>query len=276
MKWSREVVCAVRGKGMALAGRAAVVTGGASGIGRATSLMLKKLGAAVMVGDRQKPPDADGMLYTPCDVADVGDMEGLLDEAVRKMGKMDIWVNNAGLELETQFKPFGKKAMDPANRAKLVTLINVNMLAMIDGTRIAVHHLKDSGHQGSVLNVSSLSAFIPMAAAPVYSATKAGISQYTRAVGRYLGADSPVRVHALCPGFTETPLVTTAPGTVEWIQETTGEQLMSADDVAAAAAELLGPAGSEGHNGKVVKMYMRGGAIDKAVFQFSGHFGGMP
>ena len=93
---------------------------------------------------------ADGMLYTPCDVADVGDMEGLLDEAVRKMGKMDIWVNNAGLELETQFKPFGKKAMDPANRAKLVTLINVNMLAMIDGTRIAVHHLKDSGHQGSV------------------------------------------------------------------------------------------------------------------------------
>ena len=151
------------------------------------------MGAIVMVGDREKPAEGDGLLYRQCDVTDVESIEGLMTEAVGKMGHVNMWVNNAGLEIETSFRPFGKKAMDPANRAKLVNLINVNLLAMVDGTRVAVHHMKESQTEGTVLNVSSLSAFIPMAAAPVYSATKAGVKQYTRAVGRYLGKDSPIR-----------------------------------------------------------------------------------
>ena len=151
------------------------------------------MGATVMVGDRQRPADGDGLLYASCDVTDVADIEGLMSAAVSKMGNVDMWVNNAGLEIETSFRPFGKKAMDPANRAKLVSLMNVNLLAMVDGARVAVHHMKESQTEGTVLNVSSLSAFIPMAAAPVYSATKAGVTQYTRAVGRYLGKDSPIR-----------------------------------------------------------------------------------
>lgn len=151
------------------------------------------MGATVMVGDQQKPADGDAFLYMPCDVTDVKSVEGLMTEAVSKMGNVNMWINNAGLEIETSFRPFGKKAMDPANRAKLVNLVNVNLLAMVDGTRIAVHHMKETGTGGTILNVSSLSAFIPMAAAPVYSATKAGVKQYTRAVGRYLGRDSSVR-----------------------------------------------------------------------------------
>lgn len=253
-----------------------MITGGASGIGRATALLLKRMGATVMVGDRQKPPDGDGLLYSPCDVADVQNMEALMAEAVNKMGNVNLWVNNAGLEIETSFKPFGKKAMDPANRAKLVNLMNVNLLAMIDGTRIAVHQMKESGTGGTVLNVSSLAAFVPMAQAPVYSATKAGVTQYTRAVGRYLGKDSNIRVHSICPGFTDTPLVSTVPATVEWIEKATGEKLMQSQDIAEAAVELLGPAGEEGENGKCYKLYMRNGKIDKGVFQYTGHFGGMP
>jgi NAD(P)-dependent dehydrogenase (short-subunit alcohol dehydrogenase family) len=128
------------------------------------------------VGDRQKPAASDGLLYAPCDVAEVADLEGLLHGAVDKMGHVDLWVNNAGLEIETSWKPFGKKAMDPANRAKLVNLINVNMLAMIDGTRIAVHYMKEAGRGGTVLNVASLAAFVPMPQAPVYSATKVCVS----------------------------------------------------------------------------------------------------
>ena len=151
-------------------GKTAVVTGGASGIGRATAVLLKRLGATVMVGDRQKPAAADGLLYAPCDVAEVADLEGLLTGAVSQMGHVDLWygrrccrtcawclggwasdcrvalfadaccgairdilccifpkynphrVNNAGLEIETSWKPFGKKAMDPANRAKLASV----------------------------------------------------------------------------------------------------------------------------------------------------------
>ena len=157
-------------------GKTAVVTGGSSGIGRATAVLLKRMGATVMVGDRQKPAASDGLLYAPCDVAEVSDLEGLLHGAVDKMGHVDLWVNNAGLEIETSWKPFGKKAMDPANRAKLVNLINVNMLAMIDGTRIAVHYMKEAGRGGTVLNVASLAAFVPMPQAPVYSATKVCVS----------------------------------------------------------------------------------------------------
>jgi NAD(P)-dependent dehydrogenase (short-subunit alcohol dehydrogenase family) len=72
-------------------GKKAVVTGGASGIGRATAVLLKRLGATVMVGDRQKPAAADGLLYAPCDVADVADLEGLLTGAVSQMGHVDLW-----------------------------------------------------------------------------------------------------------------------------------------------------------------------------------------
>ena len=75
------------------------------------------MGATVMVGDRQRPADGDGLLYASCDVTDVADIEGLMSAAVSKMGNVDMWVNNAGLEIETSFRPFGKKAMDPANRA---------------------------------------------------------------------------------------------------------------------------------------------------------------
>jgi len=72
-------------------GRTAVITGGASGIGRATALLLKRLGATVMVGDRQKPEAGDGFLYSPCDVTDVKNIEGLMAEAVNKMGSVNLW-----------------------------------------------------------------------------------------------------------------------------------------------------------------------------------------
>ena len=72
-------------------GKTAVVTGGASGIGRATAVLLKRLGATVMVGDRQKPAAADGLLYAPCDVAAVADIERLLTGAVNQMGHVDLW-----------------------------------------------------------------------------------------------------------------------------------------------------------------------------------------
>ena len=62
-------------------------------VARCLLLLALSMGATVMVGDRQKPPDAerDGLLYTPCDVADVKDLEGLMSSSMNKIGHVDIW-----------------------------------------------------------------------------------------------------------------------------------------------------------------------------------------
>lgn len=255
------------------------------------------------------------------------DMENLLKHASSKHGPVSIWINNAGVEVETMYKPFGKKvtpaqstpvatcsfrragtrthslraltlpphcrswipltatagsrwvsfsharatpdaslkytdasslALPLATRPPLLNTlppprlervpshtVGINMIGVMDGMRLAVNHMRVSSCEslatpvpsshlldgarcaltrpaqenagGAVVNVSSMSAFLPIPTAPVYAGTKAAVNQMTRCAGTFLGQDSDVRVHAVCPSFTDTPLVQGKDGLEEYV-----------------------------------------------------------
>ena len=91
-----------------LSGRVAVITGGASGIGRATAILFAQQGARVFVGDYRLKPDSEqgladhGIQATTCDVRDVADLQRLIDQAATAAGRLDILVNNAGIGMVKQ------------------------------------------------------------------------------------------------------------------------------------------------------------------------------
>jgi len=251
------------------------VTGSSTGIGRAVAMNFIREGAKVVGGDVSSSNVKEDPVDTQiCDVTKVEDMQALLDHASAKHGPVSVWVNNAGVEVETQYKPFGKKVMDPIHRAGWVKMVNINMIGVMDGMRLAVPHMQQNGG-GTVVNVSSMSAFLPIPTAPVYAGTKAAVNQMTRSVGLYLGQDSDVRVHAVAPSFTDTPLVHGKDGLDEYIAASGGRLLTDAE-VADGVLKLV-TGGKSLINGSAMRVYV--GQKSEAVqdmFQYPKAFGGAP
>mmetsp|Transcript_4769 Transcript_4769/g.17347 ORF Transcript_4769/g.17347 Transcript_4769/m.17347 type:complete len:219 (-) Transcript_4769:78-734(-) len=210
-------------------------------------------------------------MYCPCDVTKFKDLENLLHQSCKPYGHVSIWVNNAGIQSETRHRPFSNKAMMDTVRENVQKILSINLQAVIEGSKLAIRHMKDHGHGGSVINMSSLSAFIPLSNAPVYSATKAGVNQFTRAAGLHLGPENPIKVHAICPGFVDTPLISDMR---QMIEHEVGEKLISADEIASAALELISPKDPNMQNGSIMKVYMKDGKLIKEVFDFPGAFRG--
>mmetsp|Transcript_52556 Transcript_52556/g.125162 ORF Transcript_52556/g.125162 Transcript_52556/m.125162 type:complete len:267 (+) Transcript_52556:146-946(+) len=261
---------------MSLKGRCAVVTGGASGIGRAVAVMMKQHGANVVVGDVNQPLKEDGFEYVKCDVTKLEHMQGLLDHAKSRFGAVSVWVNNAGIEVESSNKPLVIDPLSPEIVEALSRIVNINLLSVIVGTRLAVKHMQEEGTEGTVINVASMSAYLPIPVAPVYAATKAGVNQYVRSVGEFLTDKSPIRVHAVCPSFVATPLVTHNPKIVQWIEHTTGEKLISPEDIATSICTMATATHAEMPNGSSVKIYLRKGELVSKVYDFPVGFGGKP
>lgn len=190
-----------------LDGKVAIITGGAGGIGAATGRLFCEEGARVMLVDL----DA-GAMAAACArirdevpgaqvgdvVADVGIEESaakIVAAANRRFGRIDVLVNNAGI-----------RAYEPLAEAKRETwerIIAVNLLSYAYLAREALPALRASGH-GSVVNVSSMHAFIPRAGMGQYDVTKSGIVSMTRTLA-FEEARHGVRVNAVCPGATFTP-----------------------------------------------------------------------
>jgi 15-hydroxyprostaglandin dehydrogenase (NAD) len=190
---------------MEIQGSVALVTGGASGIGRATAVALARRGASVVIVDR----DEDGARHTiglagrstdvvfqRCDVTNREQLEAAFDSAVQRSGRIDIVANIAGVGDGDLF------ADDPGDWWRV---IDIDLTAVIDGTRLAVLAMRRSGHGGVVVNLASLIGLHPMAAAPVYSAAKAGVVSFTRALEN-LAQEWGIRVNAICPELVDTPL----------------------------------------------------------------------
>lgn len=190
-----------------LDGRVAIITGGAGGIGAATGRLFCEEGARVVLVDL----DAEAMASACADIrnhvpgaqisdviVDVG-MEdsaaNIVAQAKRAFGRIDVLVNNAGI-----------RAYEPLAEAKRETwerIIAVNLLSYAYLAREALPALRASGH-GSIVNVSSMHAFIPRAGMGQYDVTKAGIVSMTRTLA-FEEAHHGVRVNAVCPGATFTP-----------------------------------------------------------------------
>jgi NAD(P)-dependent dehydrogenase (short-subunit alcohol dehydrogenase family) len=181
-----------------LDGRVAVVTGASTGIGRATALALVAEGASVVGASRRPPPDDDvkGITSVLVDLASNDGPESVVRQAMELHGRLDILVNNAAT---------GEISLDPLEQddRTWIDTLNLNLLAAVRATRAAMPHLLASG--GVIVNVTSVNGRVPAAEAPAYSASKAALLNFGKAISSHY-APRGVRVVTISPGLTATPM----------------------------------------------------------------------
>jgi NAD(P)-dependent dehydrogenase (short-subunit alcohol dehydrogenase family) len=192
-----------------LAGKVAVVTGGASGIGRGTVEKFVAEGARVVIAD----VDADGgealatslgpdALFQRTDVSDPEQVGALVAAAVEKFGGLHIMVNNAGVS-GTMHRRFLEDDLADFHR-----IMAVNVLGVMAGTRDAARHMAAHGG-GSIINMTSIGGIQAGGGVMTYRASKAAVIQFTKSAAIEL-AYYEIRVNAIAPGNIPTPLLKTS------------------------------------------------------------------
>ncbi|MBG0850832.1 SDR family oxidoreductase [Streptomyces spinoverrucosus] len=199
----------------------ALVTGGASGIGRATAELLAERGARVAVLDLDPSTVDKPLLAHRADVTDDASVRQAVTDAVADLGGLDVLVNNAGIGAQG--------TVEDNDDAAWHRVLDVNVVGMVRTTRACLPHLRESAH-AAIVNTCSIAATAGLPQRALYSATKGAVYSLTLA----MAADhvrEGIRVNCVNPGTVDTP----------WI----GRLLDAADDPAAerAALEARQPAG---------------------------------
>ncbi|MGD9526522.1 SDR family oxidoreductase [Pseudonocardia sp.] len=214
---------------MDLKGRAALVTGGASGIGAAAVRRLAKAGAVVAVADRDDAAaralaDEVGGLALPGDVSDLDTMTMAVDVAEDSFGRLNVVLLNAGVTA-------GQSGTENLDLAGYRRIMGVNVDHVVFGLTAAVPALRRAGG-GTILATASLAGLVPMPGDALYTLTKHAVVGYVRAAAPELAKEG-IRVNAVCPGFADTPLI--APARPQF-----GDfPLLTAEDVADAVEAVL-------------------------------------
>ncbi len=188
---------------MKLTGRTILITGGSAGIGLAFALKFLELGNTVIVtGRRQTVLDAVKAKYPKLhviqsDVADQAQISSLAARVKVDFPKLDVLMNNAGILVYKNLR------VPAGDLADLMTEMNVNVGGVIGMTSAFIDIL--SANKGTVINVSSGLAFVPLPPAPIYSATKAAIHSYTQSL-RFQLEESGVEVIEIMPPAVKTEM----------------------------------------------------------------------
>ncbi|XP_046396325.1 15-hydroxyprostaglandin dehydrogenase [NAD(+)]-like [Ischnura elegans] len=195
---------------MELEGSVALVTGGVGGLGRSITRNLLQCGVSVVIFDLNKENGnafqkklekefGEGRAhFIRGDVTKKEDMEGAFKETVDKYSRVDIMINNAGIMNDEHWE----------------AEIDINLKALVRGTNEAIKYMdkQKGGNGGIIVNMSSVLGLVPLQLTPVYTATKFAVIGFTRAHGYQNQYNKTgVRVVTLCPGHTETELVTKGP-----------------------------------------------------------------
>jgi 2-keto-3-deoxy-L-fuconate dehydrogenase len=222
-------------------GLSAVVTGGASGIGLATAMLLAERGARVACLDLR--PDVPGpLLGLAADVTDDASVRAAVAAAAEAHGGIDVLVNNAGIG--------ALGTVEDNDDAEWARLWDVNVVGMVRVTRAALPHLRRSAHP-AIVNLGSIAATAGLPQRALYSATKGAVAAFTMATAADLVPEG-IRVTCVHPGTVDTPwvgrlLAAAADPAAERAalaaRQPTG-RLVTADEVAAAIAYLASPLAS--------------------------------
>jgi len=224
-------------------GKVALVTGGGTGIGRATAIMLAEAGADVAVNYSRSVDEAQSAvaeiealgrkaLCVRADVSDDGEIKAMVDQVVAELGGLDILINSAAVG---EFIPFTDlDALTPEVWSRTMA---VNVQGTFQCIRAAVPHMKEAG-SGEVVNISSLAGIMARGSSIPYCASKAALNVVTRAMARELAPE--IRVNAVAPGVTKTRWVEGQTAFVRAAQmQTPMRRVAEAQDVAAAVLSLI-------------------------------------
>jgi 3-hydroxyacyl-CoA dehydrogenase / 3-hydroxy-2-methylbutyryl-CoA dehydrogenase len=196
----------------------AVVTGGASGLGRAAAERLVAAGATVALLDRPASPGAETAkaigqraIFTPADVTSADEVSAALQTAGDRLGGVNVLINCAGIG--TAMKTVGKSG--PAKLEEFTRVIQVNLIGTFNCIRLTAALMAKNtpgaeGERGVVINTASVAAFDGQIGQAAYSASKGGIVGMTLPVARDL-AELGIRVVTIAPGIFDTPLLGTLP-----------------------------------------------------------------
>jgi NAD(P)-dependent dehydrogenase (short-subunit alcohol dehydrogenase family) len=205
--------------------RAALVTGGSSGIGLAIARMLRGEGFELTVASR-RPERIEaaaaelGATAVAADVSDAAACERLVAEHRARFGRLDVLVNAAGIGIAGRVEDLSAKHLD--------LQLGVNLRGLFLLTQAAIPLLRES--RGWIVNLASIAGTLPTPGLAAYGATKAAVISLTRSLNEELDADG-VRAVALCPGFVDTPMA-------QW-SGLTGDEMIQPEDCAEVVRMLL-------------------------------------
>ncbi|WAZ26613.1 SDR family NAD(P)-dependent oxidoreductase [Streptomyces cinnabarinus] len=189
--------------GAALAGKVAIVTGGASGLGRATALALARAGARVVVADvdaraGREVADLVGGAFRACDVSDLDANRALVDFAQEEYGGVDIALLNAGVMT-------GCGVGEDFDLARYRRAMGANLDGVVFGTHAVLPALRVRGG-GAIVATASLAGLAAVPLDPLYGANKHAVVGLARSLGPALAPDN-VRFNAVCPGYAESRII---------------------------------------------------------------------